>query len=427
MEQDRRDLYRGRMTDTEAITPWDRIRPHWSAQTWLRTLHVVTGVPLALASLTIVGLAVLSVIFVWTVVVPVIALLVLFQAVRLLTWLQRCRFSAFLDVDIPAVPRRSEGGGNPLKWLLHAARTRSTWRQIGYHLLSLPISGIGVVGVVGVWSGSLVTAALAVRHWVMEGTWASTTVALLVLLSLALFVVGPWVARGVTTLDVIAAEALLGPSLSDELVLRVETLRESRAEVVDAADTERRRIERDLHDGAQQRLVSLAMNLGMARATLTDIPEPAREVIAQAHEEAKRALKELRDLVRGLHPAVLSDEGLDAALSGLTARAPFPVRLRVDMPERASPTIEAVAFFVVSETLTNIAKHAQASSAQVGVTREGDLLHLAVQDDGRGGADLNAGTGLRGLAQRVGSVDGTLHIDSPRGGPTTIRVELPCE
>jgi signal transduction histidine kinase len=415
------------MTDTEAITPWDRIRPHWSARTWLRTLHVVTGVPLALASLTIVGLAVLSVIFVWTVVVPVIALLVLFQAVRLFTWLQRCRFSAFLDVDIPAVPRRSEGGRNPLKWLLHAARTRSTWRQIGYHLLSSLISGVGVVGVVGVWSGSLVTAALAVRQWTREGTWVNATFALLILFSLALFVVGPWVARGVTTLDVIAAEALLGPSLSDELVLRVETLRESRAEVVDAADTERRRIERDLHDGTQQRLVSLAMNLGMARATLTDIPEPAREVIAQAHEEAKQALKELRDLVRGLHPAVLSDEGLDAALSGLAARAPFPVRLRVDMPERASPTIEAVAFFVVSETLTNIAKHAQASSAQVAVNREGDLLYLAVHDNGRGGADLNAGTGLRGLAQRVGSVDGTLRIDSPRGGPTTIRVELPCE
>jgi signal transduction histidine kinase len=169
------------------------------------------------------------------------------------------------------------------------------------------------------------------------------------------------------------------------------------------------------------------MNLGMARATLTDIPEPAREVIAQAHEEAKQALKELRDLVRGLHPAVLNDEGLDAALSGLAARAPFPVRLRVDMRERASPTIEAVAFFVVSETLTNIAKHARASSAQVAVDRRGDLLHLTVFDDGRGGADLDGGTGLRGLAQRVGSVDGILHIDSPSGGPTTIRVELPCE
>ena len=213
MEPDGCDLYRGHMTDTEAITPWDRIRPHWSARTWLRTVHVVTGVPLALlASLTIVGLAVLSVIFVWTVVVPVIALLVLFQAVRVLTWLQRCRFSAFLDVDIPAVPRRSEGGRNPLKLLFHAARTRSTWRQIGYHLLSSLISGIGFVVVVGAWSGSLVAAALAVRRWTLEGAWTSATFALLVLLSLVLFVAGPWVVSGVTALDVIAAEALLGPS-----------------------------------------------------------------------------------------------------------------------------------------------------------------------------------------------------------------------
>ncbi|MFC7649363.1 histidine kinase [Streptosporangium lutulentum] len=317
-------------------------------------------------------------------------------------------------------------GGNPLKRLLDEARTRSTWRQIGYHLTSPLISGIGFVMVVGAWSGSLVTAALAVRRWNLDGTWASVGVAQFALLSAALFVAGPWVVRGVAALDVIAAEALLGPSLSDELVLRVETLRESRAEVVDAADAERRRIERDLHDGTQQRLVSLAMNLGMARANLVDLPEPAREVIAQAHEEAKQALKELRDLVRGLHPAVLSDEGLDAALSGLAARAPLPVRLRVDIPERASPTIEAVAFFVVSETLTNIAKHARASSAQVTIDRRGDLLHLTIFDDGRGGAASTGNRAARpGPARRIRGRR-PAHRQPP-GGPTTIRVELPCE
>ncbi len=168
------------------------------------------------------------------------------------------------------------------------------------------------------------------------------------------------------------------------------------------------------------------MNLGMARAAFTDLPGPARETISRAHEEAKQALKELRDLVRGLHPAVLSDEGLDAALSGLAARAPLPVRLRVEVPERASPTIEAVAFFVISEALANVAKHARASAAEVTARREGDLLLLEVTDDGRGGAEPDAGTGLRGLSQRVGSVDGRLSIDSPPGGPTTISVELPC-
>ncbi|GAA4221771.1 signal transduction histidine kinase [Streptosporangium album] len=411
------------MTTTGLITPWDRIRAHWSARTWLRTAHVVTGVPMALLALAVVaGLTVLSVLLAWTVVVPLIALLLLFWSVPLFTRLQRARFLAFLDVDIPEAPRRPRER-NPLKLLYREARARSTWRQLAYHLLAPLINVIGGVMVIGAWAGGLVAAEFAVRGWVLAEGWMITV---FTLLASALLIAGPWVARGVTALDVIAAEALLGPSLSDQLVQRVETLQESRAEVVDAADAERRRIERDLHDGTQQRLVSLAMSLGMARTMLTDVPEPARQAIAQAHEESKQALKELRDFVRGLHPAVLNDQGLDAALSGIAARAPFPVRLRVDVPERASPTIEAVAFFVVSEALTNVSKHAGASTAEVTVRRAGDRLRLAVVDDGRGGARLGGGTGLRGLAQRVGSVDGTLDVDSPPGGPTAIRVELPC-
>jgi signal transduction histidine kinase len=206
----------------------------------------------------------------------------------------------------------------------------------------------------------------------------------------------------------------------------VETLRETRAGVVDAADAERRRIERDLHDGAQQRLVSLAMNLGIAKATLTDLPDEAREMIADAHEEAKAALAEIRHLVRGLHPAVLEDRGLDAALSGIAARMPIPVRLTVDVPQRPSPTVEAVAYFVVSEGLANISKHAHASQAEVSVERAGDVLQVIVTDDGVGGADPARGTGLAGLAKRAQSVDGTFDISSPPGGPTLIAVELPC-
>ncbi|MGB6458038.1 MAG: sensor histidine kinase [Streptosporangiaceae bacterium] len=207
----------------------------------------------------------------------------------------------------------------------------------------------------------------------------------------------------------------------------METLSQSRAGVVDAADAERRRIERDLHDGAQQRLVSLAMNLGMARATLTDLPVEAKRVIADAHDEAKEALAELRDLVRGLHPAVLDDRGLDAALSGIAARAPLPVRLTVEKLERASPTVEAVAYFVVSECLANIARHSSARQAGIEVRRIDGLLCIRVTDDGIGGADPARGTGLASLAQRARSVDGSLRIDSPAGGPTEITVELPCE
>jgi signal transduction histidine kinase len=216
--------------------------------------------------------------------------------------------------------------------------------------------------------------------------------------------------------------------------VRVESLARSRAEIVAATDAERRRIERDLHDGTQRRLVSLALHLGMARASLTDAPEPIRQVIEQAHDEATEALAELRQLVRGLHPAVLDDRGLDAALSGIAANAPLPVRLRVDVPTRCAPGVEAVAYFVVSEALTNVAKHAGASHAEVTVERTGDRLRIVVSDDGRGGATLDGGgtaangggTGLRGLAQRAAAVDGTLTVESPPGGPTAITVELPC-
>ena len=234
-------------------------------------------------------------------------------------------------------------------------------------------------------------------------------------------------AAHVTWIDTRAAAALLGPSRSYELERRVESLAESRAGVVDAADAERRRIERDLHDGAQQRLVSLAMNLGMARENLTDLPQEARQVIAEAHDEAKEALAELRGLVRGLHPAVLDDRGLDAALSGIAARAPLPVRLLVSVPRRASPTVEAVAYFVVSECLANIAKHAAAKQAEIEVRRTGDRLRILICDDGVGGADPARGTGLASLAQRAGSVDGSMQVHSPPGGPTRITVELPCE
>ena len=205
----------------------------------------------------------------------------------------------------------------------------------------------------------------------------------------------------------------------------MEQLTETRAGVVDAADAERRRLERDLHDGTQQRLVSLAMNLGMARAQASSAEE-AQQAIAEAHEEAKAALAELRDLIRGLHPAVLEDRGLDAALSGVAARMPIPVRLTVDLPRRPAPVIEAVAYFVVSEGLANIVKHAQATRRRCSCNAAGDRLHVIVTDDGVGGADPARGTGLAGLARRAASVDGTFEIVSPPGGPTLLTVDLPC-
>jgi signal transduction histidine kinase len=293
-----------------------------------------------------------------------------------LSAMQRSRLRATLGAEIPA-PVRPLG---------------RTGHQLAYHLLAVPVGLAGGL--------------LAV-----------------------LFPVAPWLASQFTRADEGLARALLGPGRRESLAQRVESLARSRADLVAAADAERRRIERDLHDGAQQRLVSLAMNLGMARERFESEAEPVRQAIAAAHDEAVLALTELREFIRGLHPAVLSDRGLDAALSGLAGRAPLPVRLRVDVPKPASPGVEAVAYFIVSEALTNVVKHAQATRAEVTVTRAGDVLRIAVTDDGRGGASPGAGdgTGLRGLEQRAAAVDGTLSIDSPPGGPTTIIAELPCE
>ncbi|MGH6657036.1 MAG: sensor histidine kinase, partial [Actinocrinis sp.] len=188
-------------------------------------------------------------------------------------------------------------------------------------------------------------------------------------------------------------------------------------------------IERDLHDGAQQRLMSLAMNLGLARKTLrasSGVPDEAMRVIVEAHEQAKEAMTELRDLVRGLHPAVLDDRGLDAALSGIAARSAVPVRLAVALDRPLPPSVETVAYFLVSEALANVAKHSNASEATVEVRAGADLLFVRIADDGVGGADPLRGTGLAGLAQRVASVDGALRVSSPIGGPTVLTAELPC-
>jgi signal transduction histidine kinase len=237
----------------------------------------------------------------------------------------------------------------------------------------------------------------------------------------------PWAARGVARADAAAARALLGPDRSQDLARRVETLARSRAEVVAAADAERRRIERDLHDGAQQRLIALAANLGLTKATLGDVPESTRLAMEQAHEQALAAMADLRALVRGLYPAVLGDRGLDAALSGLVAHATLPVRLQVDVAPRCAPGIEAIAYFTVSEALANIAKHAGAEHAEVTLRRSGKRLRVIIADDGRGGATMDGdGSGLRGLDQRARAVDGWLRVDSPPGGPTTITMELPC-
>jgi signal transduction histidine kinase len=200
----------------------------------------------------------------------------------------------------------------------------------------------------------------------------------------------------------------------------------SRTAAVDSAEAERRRIERDLHDGAQQRLVALAMDLGQAAEQFDTNLDTAKELVVGAHQEAKAALSDLRNLVRGIHPAILEDRGLDPALSAVVARSPVPVTLKVDVADRPPAAIESTAYFVVTEALANVAKHAKATKATVTIVRQGDRLVVEVTDNGAGGADPAAGTGLKGLAERVAAVDGWMKVLSPLGGPTTVLVEMPC-
>jgi signal transduction histidine kinase len=222
--------------------------------------------------------------------------------------------------------------------------------------------------------------------------------------------------------DVVAVENV---RLDAELQARLDELRESRARIVEAGYRERRRVERDLHDGAQQRLVALALELQMVRSKLQTDPAAAAQMLDAASRELTGATEELRELARGLHPPLLADRGLVPALEALANRAPLPVAVEAHDGERAPEAIEAAAYFVVSEALTNVARHARAEHAVVRVSRPDGRLRVEVEDDGEGGADLHGGSGLRGLADRVGALDGTLELDTHAGRGTTVRATLP--
>jgi signal transduction histidine kinase len=212
----------------------------------------------------------------------------------------------------------------------------------------------------------------------------------------------------------------------DELLTeRIEVLETTRAGAVDVQETDLRRIERDLHDGAQARLVALGMNLGMAEQKFANDPEAARELVAEARIGIEVALKELRDLARGIHPPVLTDRGLGAAIDALVDHSALPVEVTVAAGPRPAPAVETAAYFVAAEALTNATKHATATRVVIRVGREPGRLVLEVVDDGIGGADP-AGGGLSGLRRRVEALDGTLTVTSPQGGPTVVRAELPC-
>jgi signal transduction histidine kinase len=342
-------------------------------------------------------------------------------------------------VAIPGWPEQGRAGYR--WWIIPRWRMfseKATWAELGYGLLRLPVSAVALTLSVGAWAAGLVALTLPAYSSALPGggpnfgggphSGVQSGAAFLAgsaILGAALLLAAPQLTRGLALADAAISRRLLGPRR--DLAARVIELETSRGRVVDAAEAERRRIERDLHDGAQQRLVALAMELGRAKAKFADDVEGAMELVDQAHAQAKEALTELRNLVRGVHPPVLTDRGLDAALSGLVALCPVPVDMHVDVPVRPKSAVEAVAYFVVAEALTNVAKHSRASHAKVVVEGHGfpGTLTVMVSDDGIGGADPHS-PGLSGLADRVSGVDGRMSVESPVGGPTIIAAELPC-
>jgi signal transduction histidine kinase len=333
-------------------------------------------------------------------------------------------------------PHRAPDGPGPAVWARTRFREPATWRELGFMLvlatvlwpLDLLVAAV-VLGVpLGLLGTPLVMATVGggeevrvLKLW-LATSWPQASAAALV--GLLMLAVSGYVLGAVAAGRAELTRALLAPA-DGERQERVAELVRSRVRLVDAFEAERRRIERDLHDGAQQRLVALSMTLGLAR--LDAPPGPLADQLAKAHDEAGKALAELRDLIQGIHPQVLADHGLGAAVADAADRSAVPVDVSVDLPGRLPEAVEAAAYFVVCEALANIGKHSGAGRAEVTGRHESGLLALEVRDDGRGGADAERGSGLTGLADRVSVLDGTISLSSPPGGPTLLRVEIPCE
>ncbi|MFV0134281.1 sensor histidine kinase [Streptomyces sp. HMX87] len=354
--------------------------------------------------------------------------------------LERARARSLLGLRVadPEPLRMKRHGA--LAWMGAVLKSGSSWRTLLYAVLHLPWAVFSFAVAVTVWAWGWAMLTYPLWFWVfpmyagqdglqlygdethrvyLDNPFEITVTALVGLL---FALATPWIVRALTMVDRVLVHGLLGPS---RLATRVVELESGRGVVVDTAAADLRRIERDLHDGAQARLVNLAMDLGLAKEKLREDPRAAARMVDEAHGEVKTALQELRDLARGIHPAVLTDRGLDAALSSVASRCTVPVRVEVDLTERPAPAIEGIAYYTVSELLQNISKHARATQAVVEVWRVEDRLLLQVVDDGVGGAEVSAGSGLAGLAERIDAVDGVLVVDSPAGGPTRVTAELP--
>jgi signal transduction histidine kinase len=334
-----------------------------------------------------------------------------------------------VPIDSPYRPRPGTGGA-PIglqaraRWVL---TDPATWRDLlwatvdgcaGWALAALP-AGLVVYGVLGVILPAL---GRPVAHQFLDrpAAW------LAIPLGLAITAAGLWLAPRLLRAYGALARSMLGPPRQAELALRVRQLAETRSDTIDAGAAEMRRIERDLHDGAQARLVAMGMTLDAAGQLLDSDPGAARALLIEARDSSARALAELRDLVRGIHPPVLADRGLADAVRALALDSPVRAQLAGGLAGRPPAPVESAAYFAVSELLANVSKHAGAAQAWIDVRHERGMLRITVADDGGGGADPARGTGLSGLERRLAAFDGVLAVSSPPGGPTVVNLEIPC-
>ncbi|MFI6448640.1 sensor histidine kinase [Kitasatospora sp. NPDC050543] len=390
----------------DAVRPRDahgERAPLYGAQMWRQVLHLLLNLPIGIAGfvLTIVPLTVGLALSVTVIGLPLLALGL--AGCRWLGLLARARTRAAGGSEVAEPGPLQARRPGIAAWAIASLTDALAWRSALYNVLMLP--------------------------------WGIISFTLTLIFVVVGWPVLPWVVGLQAAVDRVLVESLLCPGALSE---RVRELEDDRGTVVDTAAADLRRIERDLHDGAQARLVALAMDLGLAKEKLTESSAPesveaAARMVGEAHGEVKLALQELRDLARGIHPAVLTDRGLDAALSAVAARCTVPggVKVNVDLKredgsaERPDSAVEGIAYFTVSELLTNVSKHAGARTATVDVWRSGEQLMVLVQDDGKGGAAQYPGSGLAGLAERIRAVDGVFLVESPQGGPTSVTIELP--
>ena len=416
------------------------LRAPFEARSWREFLYVLLSLPISILlfvyAITMVSLgAGLLVTFLG---IPVLAAGL--AGCRGLGALERARARGLLGLEVAdPEPLRMRRRGF-MAWMGAVLKSGTSWRSALYAVLHFPWAVFSFVVAVNVWAYGWALLTYPLWFWVFP-LWAGQDglqvfgdethsiyldnpfeIAVTAVVGLLFTLATPWIVRALTTVDRLMVHGLLGPS---RLATRVVELESDRGVVVDTAAADLRRIERDLHDGAQARLVALAMDLGLAKEKLAEDPGAAARMVDEAHGEVKTALQELRDLARGIHPAVLTDRGLDAALSAVASRCTVPVEVEVDLEERPVPAIEGIAYFTVSELLQNISKHSRATWAAVDVWRVENRLMLQVTDNGVGGAGTSDGSGLAGLAERLDAVDGILVVDSPVGGPTRVTAELP--